>query len=130
MTMFAKFAGLCTACAGRIVRGDQIEWRKGQGARHVCCNAPAKDAPVSGHVWAYANPTEARNSLVAAGVEGPVGFRAWGNVAVRQWTFDPATERIEEIGKPPQQMRRPSSEDYACSDMGYEDRCAEACGLR
>lgn len=22
-----------------------------------------------------------------------------------------------------------SREDYSCSDMGYEDQCAEACGL-
>lgn len=38
MTITAKFPSTCTACAGRILKGQTIEWVKGQKtARHTSC---------------------------------------------------------------------------------------------
>ncbi len=36
-TIIAKFPGKCSECGGRISAGAQIEWTKGEGARHVKC---------------------------------------------------------------------------------------------
>lgn len=49
----------------------------------------------------------------------------------------PAGEQIKYYGRlhcehavcPANSERQQLAEDYPCSDMGYEDACAEACGL-
>lgn len=37
MTIKAKFAGTCKACGRKISVGDEIEWAKTEGARHLNC---------------------------------------------------------------------------------------------
>jgi len=37
MTIMAKYPGRCTKCGGSIAAGEQIEWARGAGAKHVKC---------------------------------------------------------------------------------------------
>ena len=39
MTMTARWTGRCGMCGEQISVGDQIEWAKGQGAKHANCDA-------------------------------------------------------------------------------------------
>lgn len=45
MTITARFAGKCTVCGGSIAAGDEIEWSKGRGSKHVACAAGAAKPP-------------------------------------------------------------------------------------
>ena len=45
MTMTAKYPGRCKGCGGSIVRGEEIEWSRGKGARHVDCGSSRLRAP-------------------------------------------------------------------------------------
>jgi hypothetical protein len=50
VTIKAKYAGTCKACNRKISVGDEIEWTKGNGARHLNCETPRKSIPESnGH---------------------------------------------------------------------------------
>jgi ribosomal protein L37E len=54
MTITAKYAGRCRRCGGRISVGDQIEWSKGEGARHVECEsrpAATTHRVLNGQLW-------------------------------------------------------------------------------
>lgn len=42
MVIKAKYTGRCRRCSGTINVGDEIEWERGKGARHVSC--PAQEA--------------------------------------------------------------------------------------
>lgn len=44
MVIKAKYEGKCKLCGGRINVGDEIEWVKGEGARHITC--PDRPEPV------------------------------------------------------------------------------------
>lgn len=46
MKITAKFAGTCPACKGRFEAGAQVEWKKGQKARHVSCEEPQLALPL------------------------------------------------------------------------------------
>jgi hypothetical protein len=37
MTITSKFNGKCKKCGGPFAKGEQIEWSKEQGSRHVAC---------------------------------------------------------------------------------------------
>lgn len=37
MVILAKFKGKCRVCGCTILRGDQIEWSRAEGAAHVKC---------------------------------------------------------------------------------------------
>lgn len=43
MVIKAKFTGTCRKCGGDIAVGEEIEWSRGEGARHVEC-PPQEDA--------------------------------------------------------------------------------------
>lgn len=45
MTMRAKYPGTCRTCGQPIRVGDEIEWIKGEGARHVTCPTVQAAAP-------------------------------------------------------------------------------------
>ncbi len=53
MTITAKFAGRCTKCGGQIAAGEQIEWERGAGAKHVKCpEKPVNARPKkTGQLW-------------------------------------------------------------------------------
>lgn len=46
MSITARYAATCTACQAPIRPGQQIEWSKGQPARHTSC-ASAATAPAA-----------------------------------------------------------------------------------
>ena len=46
MTITAKFSSVCPSCGGAISPGQQVEWEKGQKARHTDCSTAAA-APAS-----------------------------------------------------------------------------------
>jgi hypothetical protein len=37
MKITARFSSTCKACGGRINQGEEIEWERGQGGRHLRC---------------------------------------------------------------------------------------------
>jgi hypothetical protein len=37
MTITARYPGKCNKCGGSIRVGEQIEWEKGVGAKHIKC---------------------------------------------------------------------------------------------
>lgn len=39
MVMVAKFKGTCATCGATIRKGEQIEWSRGTGAKHITCSA-------------------------------------------------------------------------------------------
>jgi predicted nucleic acid-binding Zn ribbon protein len=41
MTITAKFPSICPVCGGAISPGQQVEWERGQKARHTDCGAAA-----------------------------------------------------------------------------------------
>lgn len=41
----AKFPGKCSVCGGAIRKGEQVEWAKGEGARHTGCGAAKASSP-------------------------------------------------------------------------------------
>lgn len=41
MTITARYDGKCSECGGHIHAGEQIEWSKGAGARHIKCGSAA-----------------------------------------------------------------------------------------
>lgn len=45
--MAAKFAGSCMNCKGRVAEGEQVEWERGTGVRHLngCAPRPAAEVP-------------------------------------------------------------------------------------
>ena len=56
MVIRSKYYGKCTVCSGKINKGDQIEWTKGQGAAHVVCAHDSTD-PIEEHGRAgFADP--------------------------------------------------------------------------
>ena len=50
MTITAKFPGKCSECGGRISAGAQIEWSKGEGARHTKCAASSEPRAAPGPI--------------------------------------------------------------------------------
>ncbi len=119
-TMTSKFPGTCRDCGARVERGETIAYH-GRGAGISC----AKCA----HIPGERDP----EAIVAPCWEckAPEGkFRCYG--AAMPVYCDACEARIRPTttdwklrhGVP----LRPLGEDYPCSDMGYEDRCAEACG--
>ncbi|MBA3844554.1 MAG: hypothetical protein H0X39_18390 [Actinobacteria bacterium] len=44
MIITAKFASVCPCCSVRIAVGSQVEWIKGEKARHAACAATAQPA--------------------------------------------------------------------------------------
>lgn len=62
MTITAKFASRCAACGHAIAPGAQIEWTKGESARHTSCASARVAAPSS--PAAYGAPTGGRRSRV------------------------------------------------------------------
>jgi hypothetical protein len=68
MTITAKYAGRCSVCGGTIGVGEQIEWSKGEAARHEACDrAAAKAARKAArkHARREANVSETREALWA-----------------------------------------------------------------
>lgn len=47
MTITAKFPSVCPSCHGRIQAGQQIEWAKGEKARHTDCTSSASSVVAS-----------------------------------------------------------------------------------
>lgn len=39
MIITAKFSSVCPCCSVRIVAGTEVEWSKGEKARHVACRS-------------------------------------------------------------------------------------------
>lgn len=44
MTITSKYDGVCKRCGGKIRRGEQIEWTRDGGARHLECPAEPEAA--------------------------------------------------------------------------------------
>ena len=113
--MTAKHAGTCRQCKGGIEPGDAIYWAKGSGAIHVDCEtARLRDTVCTncngaGVLW------HNRPCLACDGT---------GNRKVQEFAKLPPEQR-----HPVPQHDNSGVEDRACSDLAYEDRCAEQCGL-
>lgn len=115
--MNSKFPGVCRDCGAQVQRGSTIGYH-GRGAGISCsrCIGKAEPAanPVVGPCWECKAP---EGKFRQYGAATPV-YCDVCETRIRPTTFDYKL-RHAKPGK---------SEDYACSDMGYEDRCAEACG--
>lgn len=108
-TMLAKYAGTCQTCAKPITRGDLIYWSRYSGTRHANCHhnhntAAAQVAPC----WDCKDPNGR--------------LRSYG--AATPCLCDPCEAKRRHADA----HRFDSQEDYHCSDRGYEDACAAACG--
>lgn len=110
--MISKFPGVCRDCGARVQRGAEIAYH-GRGAGISCsaCVSPPAVNPVVAPCWECKAPD---GKFRCYGAATPVYCDAC-EARIRPTTFD-------------WKLRNASKEDYPCSDMGYEDRCAEACG--
>ncbi len=68
MTIISKFPGICRACGGRIQPGTEIEWAKGEGARHVRC-APGSSAPAPARAQSVRRTSARRPSFPSTAPE-------------------------------------------------------------
>jgi len=78
-TMTAKFAGTCVGCHQRIHVGDQIEWSRGAGARHVHC--PEVETQSDAIAFISSERTRERTISISPGV-----FRKDGRIYVVKQT--------------------------------------------
>jgi hypothetical protein len=79
-TMAARYPGKCSVCSGHISVGDQIEWTKGEGARHVdCSSVGTTSVPAGVQPVILATAADRRRRLaIRAAVRGedvrPIGY--------------------------------------------------------
>ena len=103
--MTARKSGKCKACGRAIEPGDPIYWCRGQGAWHVDCGTARLKHTLctvckgSGYKW---------NGVPCGSCDGT------------------GSRKVQEFAKA---GGHPRNEDGPCSDLGYEDACARACGL-
>lgn len=56
MTITSKFASTCKSCGTRIAVGEQINWERGQGAKHVKCPQVSRE-----RAWITSQPKNIRD---------------------------------------------------------------------
>lgn len=114
--MVAKYDGNCCQCSKPITAGQMIKFFGRGRASHQHCFAPNGPTPageVRGACWICGNPEGRFRNLGAA---TPV------------WC-DGCNEKEQAKRKTVGNVVFNSREDYPCSDAGYEDACARACGM-
>lgn len=147
MTITAKFESTCPSCSKPIRPGTQVEWQRGQKARHVDCAAaaaqPASAAPVASagriitlerqgrRTWFRGDTISVRGLLRAGGAHWDADAGCW-------WIGDHA--KAEELAAAartaPAQRRPPSGRCVECGNMldDYQRRrgfrfCSSDCAV-
>ena len=113
-TMASKYPGTCGRCGKGFERGTYIKYfGRGRAVEHLDCYPVDHSKPVA-PCWLCHNP---EGRFRAMGAATPV----WCDACFEK-------EKAKTVTICNVRFQRSSVEDYPCSDMGYEDQCAAACG--
>lgn len=74
MTITAKYTSRCPLCSNSITPGDQVEWQRGEKARHTKCPAVAAPAPRTARPVAHVDATPAPIHLSGGSGYGCMGW--------------------------------------------------------
>lgn len=112
-TLTAKYPGTCMTCGQSFPKGTLIIWNGRGRASHCSCPSAEPKTEALYLCWECKDPNGRQRNYGAA---TPV-------------YCDPCEARIRPTTLDYQLRHpKPTQEDYPCSDLGYEDQCAEACG--
>lgn len=126
MTITAKFASRCPQCSQQISPGQQVEWERGQPARHTDCSSAAAPAtapqpkPITlertgRRTWFRGDTYGARNILRDGGAKWDQEAKAWwiGDHAKAETLADQARKAPTAV-KPKETVSAPSNARRTC----------------